>query len=84
MIVFFSPNQICLIQSFKDNNIKELKQELANLLEEDATYYKLRSLPLYTCRITGFKFVCSKCYDNVYNMLVQQWMFKDSAMTMRS
>jgi hypothetical protein len=46
-------------------NIKQLKAELAELLEEDAKADKLRRLPLYSCRITGF--VCSKCYDKVYN-----------------
>jgi hypothetical protein len=33
--------------------VKQLKQELAALLEEDAKADKLRSLPLYSCRITG-------------------------------
>jgi hypothetical protein len=48
------------------NNLKALKQELAELLE-DAKADKLRSfLPLYSCRITGFRFVCSGCYDKVY------------------
>ena len=42
--------------------VKQLKQELAALLEEDAKADKLRNLPLYSCRITGWKFVCSKCY----------------------
>jgi hypothetical protein len=39
-----------------NNNIiiKQLKQELADLLEEDAKANKLRSLPLYSCRITGW------------------------------
>jgi DNA repair exonuclease SbcCD ATPase subunit len=56
------------------NEVKELKQELAALLAEDAKADKLRSLPLYSCKITGFKFVCSKCYDKVYynNMLLQR------------
>jgi Leucine-rich repeat (LRR) protein len=35
------------------NDLKALKQELAELLEEDAKANKLRSLPLYSCRITG-------------------------------
>jgi hypothetical protein len=48
------------------NDLEELKAELAELLEEDAKADKLRSLPLYSCRITGWKFVCSKCYDKVY------------------
>jgi adenine-specific DNA methylase len=53
----------------KNNDIKQLKQELADLLEEDAKADKLRSLPLYSCRITGWKFVSSKCYDKVYLLL---------------
>ena len=52
-------------------NIKQLKAELADLLEEHAKANKL-SLPLYSCKITGWKFVCSKCYDRVYNMLLQK------------
>ena len=54
--------------------IKQLKQELAELLAEDAKVDKLRSLPLYSCRITDFKFVCSKCYERLYNnnMLIQR------------
>ena len=52
--------------SNKNDDIKALKQELAELLEEDAKADKLRSLPLYSCRITGWKFVCSRCYDKVY------------------
>jgi hypothetical protein len=43
------------------NEVKALKQELADLLEQDAKADKIRSLPLYSCRITGWKFVCSKC-----------------------
>jgi peptide subunit release factor RF-3 len=52
--------------SNKNNDLQQLKQELAELLEEDAKADKLRSLPLYSCRITEFRFVCSKCYDKVY------------------
>jgi hypothetical protein len=48
------------------NDVRPLKQELADLLEEDAKTDKLRSLHFYSCRITGFRFVCSKCYDKVY------------------
>jgi hypothetical protein len=49
-----------------NDDIEALKQELAELLEADAKADKLQSLPLYSCRITGWKFVCSKCYDKVY------------------
>jgi hypothetical protein len=45
--------------------VTALKQELAELLEEDAKADKLRSLPLYSCKIAGWKFVCSKCYDKI-------------------
>jgi hypothetical protein len=46
--------------------VVQLKQEVAELLSEEAKRDKLRSLPLYSCRITGWKFVCSACYDKVY------------------
>ena len=49
----------------KDDDVKQLKAELADLLEEDAKVDRLRSLPLYSCRITGFRFVCSKCYNRI-------------------
>jgi hypothetical protein len=52
--------------SNNNNDLKQLKQELADLLEQDTKADKLRSLPLHSCRITGWKFVCSKCYDKVY------------------
>jgi hypothetical protein len=45
------------------NDLKALKRELAELLEEAD---KLRCLPLYSCRITDWKFVCSKSHDKVY------------------
>jgi hypothetical protein len=37
-----------LLSQFNVNDLKALKQELAELLEEDAKYDKLRSLPLYS------------------------------------
>jgi hypothetical protein len=46
--------------------IKQLKGELAELLAEEAKADKFRNLPLYSCKITDFKFVCSKCYDKIY------------------
>jgi hypothetical protein len=52
------------------NEVKQLKQELAELLTEEAKRDKLRSLPLYSCRITGWKFVCSECYDKVYTYAI--------------
>lgn len=52
-----------------DDNVKQLKQELAELQEEDAKADKLRHLPLYSCRITGFRFVSSRCYDKAYMLM---------------
>ena len=52
-----------------NNNVKQLKAELAELLEE-AKADALRRLPLYSCRITDFKFVCSRCYDKVYTFAI--------------
>ena len=51
-------------------NIKELKAELTELLEEEAKADTLRCLPLYSCRITGFKFVCSRYYDKAYTYAI--------------
>ena len=48
------------------NSVKQLKEELAELLAKEAKADKLRSLPLYSCKMIGFKFVCSKCCDKVY------------------
>lgn len=51
------------------NDLKALKRELAELLEEDTKADKLRCLPLYSCRITDWKFVCSKSHDKVYALV---------------
>jgi hypothetical protein len=59
-------------RSISDYVVKQLKQELTELLEEDAKTDKLRSLPLYSCRITGWKFVCSKCYDRLYMHAIEK------------
>lgn len=59
-------NLLTDIRFMQQCNLKSLKQQLAELLEEDAKADKLRSLPLYSRRMTGWKFVCSKCYDMVY------------------
>jgi adenine-specific DNA methylase len=57
--------------SHTNNVVKQLKQELADLLQEDAKADKLRSLPLYSCRITDFRFVCSKCMIRSTCILLQ-------------
>jgi hypothetical protein len=51
--------------NIRSDDVKQLKQELTDLLQEDTKADKLRSLPLNSCRITGWKIVCSKCYDKV-------------------
>ena len=52
------------IHSSGNNNakaeVKQLKVEVAELLEQKAKANALRRLPLYRCRVTGWKFICSK------------------------
>jgi hypothetical protein len=48
------------------NDLQQLKQELADLLEEEAKADKLRSLPLYSSKITGYRFACSDCFTKAY------------------
>ena len=45
---------------------KQLKEELATLLEEENKNDILRSLPLYSSRISNFKFLCSSCFEEAY------------------
>jgi hypothetical protein len=52
--------------------IKKAKEEIAAIQAEEAKLEKLRHLPLYSSRITGFKFVCSSCYDQAYLLSHQQ------------
>jgi hypothetical protein len=49
-----------------NDSMKQLKEELAELLEEDAKRDRIRSIPLLTSRITGYRFFCSSCWDNAY------------------
>jgi hypothetical protein len=46
---------------------EQLKEELATLLNEEKNKERVRRLPLYTSTSTGFKLVCSTCFDNAYN-----------------
>jgi hypothetical protein len=59
-----------MMNSNNNDEFIQLKQELADLLEEEAKADALRRLHLYSCRITGFKFVCSKCYDEAYTVRI--------------
>jgi RNA polymerase-binding transcription factor DksA len=52
----------------KNNNndsatCKQLKQELVDLLKIEKERDTIRKLPLYSSRITDWKWYCSKCYD---------------------
>ena len=57
--------------TIKDDDLKQLKVELAELLEEASKIDKLRRLPLYSCRITGWKFVCSRCHDKALTLFFE-------------
>jgi hypothetical protein len=49
-----------------DNNIREIKSEVAELLKVEEKNNILMRLPLYSVRITGFRFYCSSCYEKAY------------------
>src|SRR5919202_6729379 len=51
--------------STADNSIKTLKQELAELLKKEQKRDILRRLPLHSSRMTGYRWVCSKCWDEI-------------------
>ena len=46
----------------KEDDIKQMKQELKELLQDDAEYEKLRGIPLYCTKNTRYKFVCGECF----------------------
>jgi hypothetical protein len=50
----------------RDALIRVAETELNELLEEDNKADKLRRLPLYSTRLTNFKFYCGKCFENAY------------------
>ncbi len=45
---------------------KKEREELKDLLEEEKQKDILRRLPLYSSKITNYRWLCSKCYDEVY------------------
>jgi hypothetical protein len=55
-----------------DNGIKELKQELAELLKDEEKRDKLRNLPLYSSRSTNYLFYCSICWETAYRIYEQE------------
>lgn len=65
--------QIKYLERYHNNDSKELKAELEELLrkeeedeDEEDKDNLLRSIPLYSGKITGFRFYCSTCYDKAY------------------
>ena len=55
----YSPN----MRDNKNEEIKTLKQELEHLQTDDTKVDKLKGLPLYSTKITGYKFVCGSCFE---------------------
>ena len=51
------------------NDIMESKQELADLLKEEEKKDLVTRLPLYSSRMTGYKWICSECWDRAYRSL---------------
>jgi DNA-directed RNA polymerase subunit RPC12/RpoP len=54
------------------NDIMESKQELADLLKEEDKNDLVTRLPLYSSRMTGYKWICSECWDKAYRSLHHQ------------
>ena len=52
--------------------IKQDREELQRLEAEDAKYDKFRSLPLYSSKCTGYKFFCSTCWEQAYQIAEDQ------------
>ena len=51
------------------NDIMESKRELADLLKEEEKNDLVTRLPLYSSRMTGYKWICSECWDKSYRSL---------------
>ncbi len=49
-----------------DNEVTQIKQELAELLEAEAKADTLRRLPLHSSKISGWRYVCGTCFDRLY------------------
>jgi hypothetical protein len=45
---------------------RQLKQELADLLKKQAKRDIIRRLPLVSTKATGYKYVCTACFDKAY------------------
>jgi DNA-directed RNA polymerase subunit RPC12/RpoP len=51
------------------NDIMGSKQELADLLKKEDKNEFVTRLPLYSSRMTGYKWICSECWDKAYTSL---------------
>jgi hypothetical protein len=51
------------------NDVNSLKQVLSDLLKEEEKNDLLRRLPLHNSRMTGYKWICSECWDQAYWLL---------------
>jgi hypothetical protein len=49
----------------KVENLKQLKEEYAELLEEDEKADRLRNLNLISCKLTKWLYVCNNCFDRL-------------------
>jgi hypothetical protein len=45
---------------------REEEAELQRLLDDQKKHDFLKRLPLYSCSITGYRFLCSTCFDKLY------------------
>lgn len=52
-------------RGYPNHVAKKEREELANLLKEEEQQKRdiVRRLPLYSSKISGYRFLCSKCYD---------------------
>jgi hypothetical protein len=60
------PNYYHRSNANRDELIRAVQAELTELEEEEAKADKLRDIPLYSSKITGFKFYCGQCFDKLY------------------
>jgi hypothetical protein len=52
--------------AYVSNDIKQLREKIAQLYAADAERDRFQHLPLYSTASTGYKFFCSPCWDAAY------------------
>ena len=52
--------------------IIKAKEELQGLLKEQAKRDRLRSIPLLSSKITGYRFYCHDCWDKTYQIAQEE------------